>query len=393
MPFPSPGPLTRFGVFFLIGGVVLIFAALALLRHLSESAHPVTISKSVGPQAVGTPVPPRFPLPTPPVKVDPAAVAKLTETINQAMAVLRDPSNSDKKEALEALRKTLREADGPVAVAAIRQFLNGGEDAVTGLKFKLGDGHSLEEAPTMRTFMMDELGAISQDIGAADAAEVARATLATKSSADEWAVAMRNLGQADPEGSKPFLAAKARELVEYEPWRSAPTGGYLEAFDVAAYAGDPAIINDLATLSSTQTAVGRAALIALQRLSGMAPEQVAAYLNANPGVLSDVPLRRADYMGSVDLSQPTQLAQAETYLNRADVTEAEKNQFLGRLGLPAGFASNTLLTPETITHGSIFDHRAVVNQTASNWLAAGKFPALQGALEKLVTQTAASPRG
>ena len=204
---------------------------------------------------------------------------------------------------------------------------------------------------------------------------------------------MRNLAQADPDGSKAFLAEKARELIEYEPWRSAPSGGYLEAFDAAAYAGDPAIISDLAPLSSTKTAAGRAALIALQRLSGMAPEQVAAYLNANPGTLADAPLRRADYMGSVDLSQPAQLAQAETYLNRTDVSEAEKTKFLGRLGVPAGFVSDTLLTPETITQGSILDHRVLVNQTASNWLASGKYPTLQGALQTLVTQTASTPGG
>ena len=101
-------------------------------------------------------------------------MARLTQTINQAMAVLRDPSNPDKKGALNALRETLRQADGHVAIAAIRQFLDGGQDAATGLKFKLGEGHTLDEAPSMRTFMMDELGSISQEVGATDAAEVAR---------------------------------------------------------------------------------------------------------------------------------------------------------------------------------------------------------------------------
>ena len=79
----------------------------------------------------------------------------------------------------------------------------------------------------MRTFMMDELGTICQDAGTTDAAEEARATLETKGSADEWAVAMRNLAQADPDGSKSFLAAKARELIEYarrgKPRRAAVT--------------------------------------------------------------------------------------------------------------------------------------------------------------------------
>ena len=108
----------------------------------------------------------------------------------------------------------------------------------------------------MRTFLMDELGTISQEAGTTDAAEVARATLDTKGSADEWAMAMRNLAWADPDGSKSLLAAKARELIEYAPWQAAPSGGYLEAFDAAAYAGDPSIINDLAPLSSHELGGG-----------------------------------------------------------------------------------------------------------------------------------------
>ena len=396
MALPSPGPLTRFGFLLLVGGVALVFAALGLLRHLSESAHPVGAAKTANAShasgAALAPVVPPAATVAPP-KVDPAAVARLSETINQALAVLRDPTNPNKRQALEALREALKQAEPLVAIAAVRQFLASGQDASTGLKFRLGDDHSLDQAPSMRTFLMDQLGALSQDAGTTDAADVARETLDTKGSADEWAVAMRNLAMADPDGSRGLLAAKARELIDYAPWQAAPSGGYLEAFDAAAYGGDPSIINDLAALATTNSPVGRAALVALQRLSGMAPEQVAAYLNANPDVLADVPLRRADYMGSVDLSQPDQLAQAEIYLNRTDVSDAEKDKFLARLGMPAGFVSETLLTPETITQMPIMERRAVVNQTAANWLASGKFPTLQGAMQQLVTATAATPGG
>ncbi len=395
MALPAPGPLTRFGVFLLVGGLVLVFAALGYLEHLSRERHSGNYTRTSDVRSTGdtAAAPSARASATPRAKVDAASVARLTETINQALAVLRDPTNPNKKAALDALRDALAGADPHVALAAIRGFLAGGQDASTGLRFKLGDGHTLEEAPSLRTFLMDELGTISQDAGTADAADMARETLATKGSADEWAIAMRNLAWADPDGSKSFLAAKARELIEYQPWQSAPTGGYLEAFDVAAYAGDPSIISDLGPLSSTNSQAGRAALIALQRLSGMAPDQVAAYLNANPDALANAPLRRADYMGSVDLSQPTQLADAETYLNRSDVSEAEKDKFLARLGVPAGFVSDTLVTPETISQGSIIDHRALVNQTAANWLASGKFPTLQGALQQLITNTAATPGG
>ena len=180
MALPSPGPLTRFGMFLLAAGVVLIFAALGLLRHLSESVHPASVSRPGDSHAVGGGFSPAT-APTPTrARVDPAAVARLNETISQALAVLRDPTNPKRKEALAALREALARAEPHVAIAAIRQFLASGQDASTGLRFKLGDDHALDGAPTMRTFLMDQLGAISRDAGTTDAAEVARAILDTK---------------------------------------------------------------------------------------------------------------------------------------------------------------------------------------------------------------------
>ena len=259
--------------------------------------------------------------------------------------------------------------------------------------FKVGEGGVLTEAPTMRTFLMDQLGTLSTEAKAADAAEVAQETLASMTSADEWAVAMRNLAWADPEGSKAFLASKVREMINYVPWQQSPSGGYLEAFDIAAYTGDGSLVADLAPLASTPSPVRQAALVALERLSAIAPASVASYLNANPDVLADLPLLRADYMGNVDLSDPSQEAQAEAYLRRTDVSEAEKEKFLGRLATPAGFVSDTLLTPPDIAPTSIFEHRAVVNRAATNWLASGSFPALNGPLQTLVQSTAPKSGG
>ena len=386
-----PSPLSRFGFFLLVGGLALVFAFWGILRYLADSQKPVHHATGVR-QAVPTPAATAAPVAASADSERALAIARLNETVAQALAVLRDPNNHDKKAALDALKAALRSADPTVAVAVIRQFLDGKEDAKTGMGFRVGENHELADAPTLRTFLMDQLGDISLGAGLSDAVDVAKATLASKDSADEWAVAMRNLALADPDGSREFLAAKAKELISDAPWQQAASGGYLEAFDVAAYAGDPTVVEALAPLlPSSSGALGRAARVALQRLSAVAPAQMATYLNANPNALSDYPLLRADYMGSVNLSAPDQLAQAEAYLGRTDVSDAEKDKFIGRLGLPVSFVSDNLITPNTVTTLPVMDQRALVNQVATQWLASGKYPSLQPALQSVINSTSDGP--
>ncbi len=392
MAVPStPGPLSRFAIFLVVGGLALVLGMWGFLHHVEETrslaSRPPSGAETPsgaqrGPAATITGNPSAA---TAKPAADPA-VARLVQTISDALGVLRDPHNSNKKAALDALRESLTHAEPKIALAAIRQFLAGGENADTGQGFRVGEGGVLTEAPTLRTFLMDQLGSIGRDAGTADAAEEARATIAANVSPDETALAMRNLAWADPTGSKSTIAAAERAMLANNAWRQAPTGGYLESFDVIAYTGDVSTMDDLANLARTPSVLQQAALVALERLSAMDPADVSSYLNAHPNILSDRPLLRADYMGNVDLSDPAQRAQAEAYLQRTDVTDAEKDKFIARLVTPAGFVSNNLLTPATIAV-SLPDHRALVNQVAGQWLASGQYPAQATALQSAVTNT------
>ncbi len=389
MERPVLSPLTRLGIFLLLAGVAIIFGLLGVLKWLpAGKPGQQTMPANAAGQRGGA-----SSRPTNALVVQGPTVEELGRSIAAALAVLNDPNNPNKAQALAALRSALAGADPKVALAAIRQFLQTGQDGKTGLRFKVGEGGVLAEAPTLRTFLLDQLGTLSTEAKTSDAADVAQEILGSKTSADEWALALRNIAWADPNGSKTLLAAKAREMIGYQPWQQNPSGGYLEAFDVAAYSGDASLVGDLAPLAKTATPLQRAAEIALERLSALAPAQVSSYLNANPGVLADLPLLRADYMGNVDLSDPAQEAQAEAYLRRSDVTEAEKEKFLARLATPAGFVSNNLLTPPDIATTSIFAHRTTVNQAASSWLASGAFPALAVPLQTLVQNTAPKTGG
>lgn len=385
MSAPPISPLSRFGIVLLTGGALIVLGLLVFLNHL-PAVHPkaerqgVHSSAQVAPESEAG-------LKTQAQSSASNAAADLALTIEHALAVLNDPTIADKSVALKALREALARTDPAAGIQAVKKFLAGGQDVKTGERFKVGPGGVLQSAPTMRTLLMDQLGSWSNQIHTADAADVARQVLETKGSADEWAVSLRNLAWNDPEGSKGLLGAKARDLITYKPWQQAPTAGYMEAFDSAAYSGDPTLLDVLAPLTKDPSAVRQPALVATDRLSAMAPRAVADYLNAHPDLLSDRPLMRADYMGKVDLSDDAQRADAEAYLQRTDVTLPEKTKFLERLGVPAGFVSNNLLTPPQPPAMPLIERRALVNQTAASWLQSGQYPTLQAPLQTLIEDT------
>lgn len=285
---------------------------------------------------------------------------------------------------LDALRRELLSADPQRATAAIRAFLDSGRDALTRQEFTIGEGGALAGAPTMRTLLLDLLGQISKKSHADAAAVVSRQVLETKQSSDEWAVALRNVGWAEPQ-SKPYLASKVREMLTYQPWASQPSAGFLEAFDVAVFSQDPAFIPDLSNLLRVgNPELQRAAAVALDRLSAMAPLEVMTYLNNNPSELADRPFLRADYYAKADLSNSEQRKALEAYLARTDVSVAEKTKLVKALATPAAFVSENLLTPSPsadVDDSPVREQQ--LNQLLNQWLTQNRYPELQGEMARV----------
>ena len=99
------------------------------------------------------------------------------------------PDAKTARELLAELRAALSAMPKNEAVAAIKQFLDSKADAATQLGFKVAKNGLLDDAPTLRTFLLDELARIDP----AAAADYSKVILASKDSPDEWAVALRNL--------------------------------------------------------------------------------------------------------------------------------------------------------------------------------------------------------
>ena len=283
---------------------------------------------------------------------------------------------------LDWLRRQLLAADPAEAMAAITAFLSTGRDARTGEVFEIGKGGELGGAPTMRVMLLDVFGRISKGVGSDEAAVFARALLERKTSADEWAVALRNIAWSAP-GDRGYLAGKMREMLNYQPWRQQPGAGFLESLDIVVFVRDVTFISDLGAMAQSEDeALKRAAAVAMDRFSEMAPLDVMTYLNQHPAEFADRPFLRADYFSKADLSQAAQRAAVESYLGRPDVSAAEKSKLLSVFASPGSFVGDTLVTmtpPEDAAPQRV----AGLQKAVDDWLKVNRFPSLTGPLANL----------
>ncbi len=282
---------------------------------------------------------------------------------------------------LDAFRAALLAADPGQAVAAIKKFLGTGQDALTGERFTIGPKGVLSGAPTLRILLLDLLGRISE----ADGGKLARTLMEKKTTADEWAVALRNVAWDTPE-DRDYLSAKLHELMGYQPWRQQHSPGYYEAFDVMVYTHDVTFIPQLTEfIRGEDEPLKNTAASALDRLSTMAPMEVMNYLNANPTELSERPFLRSDYYTKADFTQPGQRAAVEVYLDRADVPAKAKEKVIAGLGAPNLFVSENLLTSTTPPGDEAEPlippaQKTALGKAFNDWLTSRRYPALNLAI-------------
>ncbi len=303
----------------------------------------------------------------------PAANLSLADRIGAVLAKLR--RNGANADDLAWLRRDLF-ADPAAGIAAIRRFLATHEDAATGQRFIVTKDGVLGGAPTLRLFLLDALGQLSRQVRQGDGAAVAREILEKKDSPDEWALALRNLAWDEPK-SRAFLAQKMHEMLAYEPWLASPTSGMFEAFDIAVYSGDATFIPTLAGLAHGEnTALQRAATVALDRLAESSTLAVMNYLNANPTVIADLPFVRADYFAKANLADVPQRAAVERYLDRPDITPSEKTKFLHAIAAPGSFVSDSLLSTQLPPDDGTARQAGIATATAE-WARTNRFPPLR----------------
>jgi hypothetical protein len=320
-----------------------------------------------------------------------------------------EPSKSapEAMQHLAELRRDLAGKSTQDAVAAIQQLLASRKDAPTHQGFKIGTSGWLTEYPTVRVFLLDELGRLDPKA----AAEYAKAVLASMDSPDEWAVALRNLARGDStDAGRALLTAKMQQMLDYTPWQQNPTTGYLEAFDVAVHIGGTALLPTLSNLMRRQdsAAVSHAAFLALDRIppnpdANSTPLRGAlrgvnrrvlteagttlGVLGAAPELMQGRELARADFFARADVRDPQQRQIIERYLLNPNINPAELRQFTGIFPNANFMVSQNLLTPTVTPDRTALELRDAESLRAvEQWIADPRFAKLQAQLQQVKTR-------
>jgi hypothetical protein len=261
------------------------------------------------------------------------------------------PDRSTSGQSLKDLKELLATLSPEAAITEIRRFLDGGQDKPTGLSFEIDGDGQLKEWPTFRTFLLDALLAIDP----AAAAEISRSILSSPTSADEWALALRNVGRAeDAAETRDFLRTKTEELIANPEWQADPSIGYLNAFDVLVHTDATTSTPLLSGLiqNKERKDLAHASFLTLDRLVQSQPADMLQRLAADPSLAASRPEMTAQQFARADLRDPAQQAIVKSWLLDPARSAAELNAFSGTYPNNNQFVSNNLLTRSTPTSGT-----------------------------------------
>ena len=218
---------------------------------------------------------------------------------------------------LRELRDGIRSAPEEEAAAAVVAFLkSGGDDAPTGLPFVVGPDGMMETVPSVRLALLDLLPSLDP----VAALDLARQIMDERKSSDEYALALRNLAWNDLDGDlKTELSARFMDLLK-TPWLNQPSGGFLEAFDIAVEVGGSPMFEKMVALAGeatarTNPAVSGAAFMSLDRMVVRDHALLTGAFSKDAGWMDFAPQQRASLMSRLDITEPGQREVFSRYLS------------------------------------------------------------------------------
>ena len=250
----------------------------------------------------------------------------------------------------------------------------------------MGRNGLLDEAPTLRTFLLDEL----LRLDAATAADYAKKVLARINSQDEFALALRSLARGDSSfEARALLEDKMRDLLQQQTWQENPSVGYLEAFDVAVYLGGTHLLPELSSLLRRQDgpALAHAAFLPLDRLVINDTTLTLQAIHTEWGLMKGRESTRANYFARADVRDPQQRQILENYLLSPRIGPAELSTFVGVYPNFNFMISENLLTPTaTPEPATLIAHDRGALQVVQEWLADARFAKISLDLQKVRTR-------
>ncbi|MBL49911.1 MAG: hypothetical protein CMP28_13310 [Roseibacillus sp.] len=273
------------------------------------------------------------------------------ETAGREQAWVRELGNTPGRDALLSLRKKLAGKPRREAIAAIEEFLGRGSDRATGMELRVGRGGTIEGWPTLRVFLLDLL--LEIDPGAA--ARISRGILAAESSADEWAIALRNVARGEgPGANRDYLRKRTEALIANPEWQARPSIGYLNAFDVLVYAKATETQPLLSGLvrRKDRPDLAHAAFLTLDRLVQREPVEMLTRLKGDRALQKSRPQMTAQQFARADLRDNSQRAIVRSWLLDPSRTSTELENFSAIYPNNNKLISDNLLTSEQQVPGA-----------------------------------------
>ncbi len=332
-------------------------------------------------------------------EVPPAVAATLTAFEAEFKALAAETGLTKEERATKArailsrLREALRGLPADQAAAAIVAFLNTRRDVSTGLGFTLAAGGVLEDAPTLRTSLLDLLGQFDPNLSV----EYARTVFADRQNAEEWALALRSLGWQNQDGVHTAeLRTRLTEMLDNSAWLAQPGSGFFESFDLAVHLGGTAEFSAMASVMRLTDSDGNpvrngtthAAYLALDRLTTMNPDQTLTQIAADTDLLSWAPEHRGSLIARADVTSPAQLTALESCLATIATRPQELETFTTMFPNRNGTLGNALVTtpPAQTPHEVLIAGDKAALATVNRRIQGGTYPVIEENLRTIAAR-------
>lgn len=306
----------------------------------------------------------------PSTELDPAALPVSTASVPVPVSSLAER------------KQELLQMDPAEARDWILQELEIGKDYDTEADLTIGSDGNLSAWPSYCTYLLDLLHLV--DPGTA--ADLSRKLVESSQSPDEWAVALRNVAVADNDDeTREWLRAKSAALLRNTEWRSDPSAGYLNAFDVMVHTEYTALTPELLALSDDpdKRAVRHASFLVVDRLTQRRPDVVLPLLADSANRYPNSGRMISNLMARADLREDIQRESVERYLLDSRRTKEELDGFASVFPNANFLVSNNLLTPVDGLDGiELAERDRAALKVVESWLSEERFAKLRPVLQR-----------
>lgn len=312
-----------------------------------------------------------------------AVVPPFTQTATDTLDWNRILSERPNRESLNTLGERLLAMPATKAVAQIEAFLQTGKDANSEMAFEIGSDGIVSGWPTLRVFLLD----ILLKIDPVAAASIGRGVLAGPTTADEWALGLRNVARGESDdANRDFLRSKTEELISNPDWRAKPSIGYLNSFDVLVHTRaieSSPLLSGLIQDKDRKDLV-HAAFLTLDRLVQREPIAMLERLSNDVALQKNRPEMTAQQFARADLRDLKQRELVKTWLLDPSRSQVELKSFAATFPNNNRMVSNNLLTTEPSLAGiDLAAHDREVLSVIKEWKMDTSFKPVAAHLETM----------